>query len=105
MDSQFVLKAIDQTLEGESIRMRVTFPENEASSVYYLAALIGQKMITMEPSDISKLREITRSGHFGETGRQFVIKMTGKFDPEFFARTAPAFLEKIEAGKKKVVEE
>ncbi len=98
MDTEFILKAIEQTINHGSIRMRVTLPERNPEFVHYLAALIRRRMISMSKEDVERLIGVSEAGNFGEKGRKFVITMTPQFDPAFFAKTAPYFLEHIEVG-------
>lgn len=98
MDREFVLKAIEQTINHNSIRMRVTLPERNPEFVNYLVALIKNQMVSMSKGDVERLVSVSETSNFGEKGRKFVITMTPQFDPTFFARTAPHFLEHIEVG-------
>jgi hypothetical protein len=98
MDAEFILKAIEQTIYNGSIRMRVTLPERNPEYVHYLVALINNRMVSMSKEDVMKLVKISGDGVFNKEGRKFVITMTPEFDPAFFARTAPHFLEHIEVG-------
>ena len=98
MDTEFVLKAIEQTINHGSIRMRVTLPERNPEFVHYLAALIKNRMVSMSKEDVEKVIGVSETGIFDEKGRKFVVTMTPQFDPAFFARTAPHFLENIEVG-------
>lgn len=77
--------------------MRVTLPERNPEFVHYLASLIRNRMVSMSSEDTLRLIGVSETGTFGEKGRKFVVAMTTQFNPAFFAKTAPHFLEHIEA--------
>jgi hypothetical protein len=60
-----------------------------------IAAVAFQKQFQLMRALFCK---ISGDGVFNKEGRKFVITMTPEFDPAFFARTAPHFLEHIEVG-------